>query len=81
VADTDADDEAPPPAWPRCSHVEGDDTCLGRLVDGFDHCLAHLDEPDQLAQALQRLHPGADLDASGTPISAELLARILGARA
>ena len=68
VEDTHADDEVPAPSWPTCSHVEGYD----------DKCLAHL-KPDQLDQALQRLHPGADLDASGTPISAELLAQILRA--
>jgi uncharacterized protein YjbI with pentapeptide repeats len=63
-----------------CAHrsEETGRSCAGQLVDGFDKCLAHLD-PDQLGQALQRLHPGAALDAPGTPIDAELLAKILHA--
>ena len=79
VADTHAEDQVPAPDWPTCSHVEGDDICTGKQADGgFDKCLAHL-KPDQLDQAMQRLHPGADLDASGTPINADLLDRILSA--
>jgi hypothetical protein len=50
--------------------------CPGRRVDGFKHCLAHLTRK-QLDQVLQSLRSGDDLNASGTPISAELLTRIL----
>ena len=64
--------------WPTCGHADGDGRCTGKQADGFDYCLAHL-QPGQLDQALQRLHPGADLDISGTPISAELLGKILRA--
>lgn len=66
------------PDWPTCGHAGGHDRCIGIQVDGFDRCLAHL-EPDLLDQALLRLHSSADLDARGTPISAELLTRILRA--
>ena len=49
--------------------------CIGRQVDGFDHCLAHL-QPEQLDLALW-FGPGADLEAPGTATDAELLTRIL----
>jgi Pentapeptide repeats (9 copies) len=72
------DQVSSPPYWPACAHrdSETDKPCIGRRVDGFDHCLAHL-ETAQLDWALQRLGPGADLHASGTCINAELFARIL----
>jgi uncharacterized protein YjbI with pentapeptide repeats len=72
--------DAPLPDWPTCSHHsrQGGRSCVGRRAGNFDYCLAHL-APGQLDQVLQRLQPGADLDASGTSISAELLARILRA--
>lgn len=75
---THVGDDLPAPKWPICSHAEGDDVCTGRRVEGASYCLAHV-SPDQLDQALRRLHPGADLDASGTPINAELLSQILRA--
>src|SRR6266568_7923245 len=66
------------PEWPTCDHAEGEARCTGRCVDGFDRCLAHIAD-DQLAQVLGRLHPGASLDASGTPITGSLLSQILRA--
>ena len=68
----------PAPHWPTCVHADSDEACIGSQVEGFDRCLAHL-EPDQLDQALQRLQPGADLNASGTCIDAVLLAKVLRA--
>jgi hypothetical protein len=78
MSDHRAEGDMPAPGWPTCGHAEGDDHCIGRRVDGFDHCLAHL-EPDQLDRALHRLRPGADLNASGTPINGELLEKVLHA--
>jgi uncharacterized protein YjbI with pentapeptide repeats len=68
------------PSWLTCSYGSDENgiRCIGRQVDGFDHCLEHL-EPEQLNEALGRVGPGIDVDASGTAISAELLDRILGA--
>ena len=71
-----AEQPAPVRDWPECTHVDGDDSCAGIQVDGFDYCLAHLDD-DQLSRTLAQLYPGAPLDASGTPIDARLLSRIL----
>lgn len=72
--------DAPALQWPTCSHQSQEDgrSCGGRAAGSFDRCLAHL-TPGQLDQVLRSLHPGADLDASGTSISAELLAKILDA--
>jgi uncharacterized protein YjbI with pentapeptide repeats len=72
--------DAPASQWPTCSHQsrESGRSCGGRAAGGFDRCLTHL-TPGQLDQVLQRLYPGADLDASGTLISAELLVKILHA--
>ena len=80
MADIGTDDQAAAPQWPTCRHrnSETGSPCIGRRVDGFDHCLAHL-EPEQLAQALQQFSPGADLQAPGTDINAELFAGILQA--
>jgi uncharacterized protein YjbI with pentapeptide repeats len=80
MVDIGTDDQEPTPSWPTCAHRNGEtgSPCIGRQVDGFDHCLAHL-EPEQLAQALQQLGPEADLQAPGTDVSAELLAGILQA--
>jgi uncharacterized protein YjbI with pentapeptide repeats len=80
MVDIHADDQGPPPSWPTCTHQTGESAhpCKGRQVDGFDHCLAHL-EPEQLEQVLQRFSPGADLEAPGTSINAALLERILSA--
>lgn len=64
-----------PPEWDTCSaSVE----CLGIQIDGFDRCLAHLDD-NELDTALALLEPGADLDARGTTLSSTLLARIIDA--
>ena len=78
--DIHTDDQVPPPSWPTCTHQTGESgsPCNGRQVDGFDHCLAHL-EPEQLEHVLQRFSPGADLEAPGTSINAALLERILSA--
>ena len=67
----------PTPSATTCAHqpAEQGSDCPGRRAGGFDHCLAHL-TPVQLSQVLQQLEPGADFDASGTLISAELLAQI-----
>jgi len=80
MAVTSTDDQVPTPGDDTCAFKQEDseEPCPGHKADGFDHCLAHL-EPAQLDQVLQRLGPGADLDASGTAIDAVLLARILGA--
>jgi hypothetical protein len=67
-------------SWLTCTHrsEETGSPCIGRQVDGYDYCLAHL-EPEQLNQALQQLGPGADLEAPGTEISPKVLERILNA--
>lgn len=80
MTEIDGDDQALAPSWLTCTHRsrESSSPCTGKQVDGFDYCLAHL-EPEQLNQALQRLGPGADLEAPGTDISAELFERILAA--
>jgi len=80
MTDAEVEDQIPAPSWSTCMSgrsVAGE-PCRGRQVDGFDRCLAHL-EPEQLDQFLRLLAPGADLDASGTEINAELLKRILRA--
>jgi uncharacterized protein YjbI with pentapeptide repeats len=80
MSDTQPDLKISLPTWPTCTHHGGetDGRCRGKRSDEFDRCLAHL-APDQLSLVLRRLRPGADLDASGTPISAELLNQILHA--
>jgi uncharacterized protein YjbI with pentapeptide repeats len=74
------DDHVPTPGDKTCASKQegGEGPCPGRKAHGFKHCLAHL-EPAQLDQFLQSLGPGAELDAAGTPIDAELLDRILQA--
>jgi hypothetical protein len=52
--------------------------CIGIQVDGFNRCLAHLND-DELDTALALFEPGTDLDASGTTLSDGLLARIIDA--
>ncbi|MEV5540226.1 pentapeptide repeat-containing protein, partial [Saccharopolyspora shandongensis] len=68
------------PSWPTCDVVGLDDEarCTGVQVDGFGQCLAHL-APEQLDEALSRLRQANDIDFRGTPVSPELLARILDA--
>ena len=79
MAHTHADDQPALPPPVSCAYRDEESrSCFGHRAAGFDYCLAHL-RPDQRDQALQRLHPGADLDASGTPINAALLGRILQA--
>ena len=80
MAVTSPDDQVPTPRSKTCAskQEDGESPCPGRKADGFEHCLAHL-ESAELDQVLQRLKPGADLDASGTPIDADLLAQILRA--
>ena len=64
-----------PPEWDTCSaSVE----CTGVQVDGFDHCLAHLND-NELDTTLALFEPCADLDARGTTLSGALLARIVDA--
>ena len=60
MVDIDADDRVPTPSdWPTCTHRSGeaDSPCNGRQVDGFDHCLAHL-EPEQLDQCFATARSG-----------------------
>ena len=80
IAATSPNDQVPTAGATTCAYHSKDSTsrCPGVRADGFEHCLAHL-TPVQLDQALQRFQPGADLNASGVPINAELLARILQA--
>jgi hypothetical protein len=54
MVDIDAEGGVPAPDWPRCTHrsEEADSRCNGRRVDGFDHCLAHLD-PEQRSPPAQ----------------------------
>src|SRR5579859_4886343 len=73
-------DEPFTPSWLTCKHrvEETGSACIGRQVDGYDHCLAHLGAA-QLEHALERLGPSADLEAPGTDISPKLLQQILNA--
>ncbi|MFJ3205096.1 pentapeptide repeat-containing protein [Streptomyces sp. NPDC086989] len=74
----DADLDALP--WAYCRHgAAADDVgCRGLVVQPYAACLAHLGDADRSAY-LAGLHPGADLDHRGTPISEELLSELLGA--
>jgi hypothetical protein len=80
MAESDLEGEAFVPFWLTCAHRGPDigTLCIGKRVEGFAYCLAHIG-PDQLNQILQRLRPGADLEAPGTYIDAGLLDRILRA--
>jgi hypothetical protein len=60
--------------WPTCAG----EPCSGIRVEGFNRCLAHL-TPDELNLFLGRLNRGSDLDARGTIISVELLAKLMDA--
>ncbi|OEJ43160.1 metal transporter [Streptomyces agglomeratus] len=72
--------DAPP--WPHCRYGATADNvdvgCRGRLVEPHTACLAHLGDADRSGY-LAGLHPGADLDHRGTPISEELLSGLLRA--
>jgi hypothetical protein len=76
MAVTSTDEQVPTPSDETCAskQEDGESPCPGRKADGFDYCLAHLERALR-DQFLQRLSPGADLDASGTPINADLLAQ------
>lgn len=63
------------PDWPTCVHDEG---CLGIQWGAGELCLAHADELE-LDDALSSMHPGADVDLRGTPISPKLLRRLRAA--
>ncbi|MFF0561957.1 pentapeptide repeat-containing protein [Streptomyces sp. NPDC004266] len=68
-------------AWLYCAH--GADLtdpvgCRGVHIDGHTACLAHLTDTDRDAY-LASLAPGADIDLRGTPITADLLGRLLQA--
>jgi hypothetical protein len=75
-----AERDLPAPDWPTCDHVESGKICIGKRVDGFDCCMAHISD-EQVSQTLAQLHPGASVDMPGTPIDARLLSRILRALA
>ncbi|MEU7111510.1 pentapeptide repeat-containing protein [Streptomyces sp. NPDC046182] len=68
------------PGSPRCGHASDPSAaaggCLGRRVEPYAECLAHLSEADRSAY-LTGLQPGADLDHRGTRLSEELLNELL----
>ncbi len=75
MMETGAAPDEPPlvePFWPTCAN----DGCVGRTCEGFDHCLAHLDERG-LRETLRNLGPGADLDVRGTTFTSLLLSSLL----
>ncbi|RLK58400.1 pentapeptide repeat-containing protein [Actinokineospora cianjurensis] len=61
------------PDWPTCTTEQG---CIGRRIDSFDACLAHLND-DDLDTALASYTPGADVDLRGTSLTPKLIARLL----
>ncbi|MEV0091192.1 pentapeptide repeat-containing protein [Streptomyces sp. NPDC050738] len=70
-----------PPAWPHCGHGATPDDpvgCRGIHIPGHTVCLAHLADAERDVY-LGTLNPGADLDHRGTPITEDLLNRILDA--
>ena len=60
------------PGWPTCAN----DECIGRQIEGFEHCLAHL-EASNLDDFLHGVTPGAPLDLRGTTLTNTLLDRLL----
>lgn len=70
------------PPWPCCGH--GADPagspigCRGRRVEPHEECLAHLGDSHR-AGHLAGLQPGSDLDHRGTPLTEDLLNRLLDA--
>jgi uncharacterized protein YjbI with pentapeptide repeats len=79
VVAEDAKDEYEPD-WEPCGWLRGrrGKRCLAVPAAGFRRCLAHLNLA-KLEEALATLEPGSGLDARGTTISADLLARIVRA--
>ncbi|MBB5940058.1 pentapeptide repeat-containing protein [Streptomyces zagrosensis] len=70
-----------PPIWPHCRHgaTAADPVgCRGIRVGVHTGCLAHLADTDRDAY-LNGLTPGADIDHRGTPITEDLLDRLLTA--
>ena len=65
----------PPADWPRCRLAQ-EANCRGNRISSDGRCLAHLTGAE-LDQFLDRLGPGADLDARGTQISEQLLDRLI----
>jgi uncharacterized protein YjbI with pentapeptide repeats len=63
------------PDWPTCVHGDG---CEGVRWGQGEVCLAHLDEP-ALNAALAALRSGSDIDLRGTPLTQDLLDRVLHA--
>ncbi|MCT9075446.1 pentapeptide repeat-containing protein [Streptomyces fulvoviolaceus] len=72
----------PAPSWPYCAHGADSATdpvgCRGIHVPGHTACLAHLTAIDRDTY-LAGLAPGADIDHRGTPLTEELLNRLLHA--
>ncbi|HWM00913.1 MAG TPA: pentapeptide repeat-containing protein, partial [Actinophytocola sp.] len=69
------EDPVDSPAWPTCRR---DDDCIGFRIDRADSCLAHLRAEEQI-EFLRGLEPGGGLDLRGTPLTAELVARLVDA--
>lgn len=68
-----------PPDWPHCglgATPENPIGCRGIHVAGYTACLAHLNETDRAAY-LATLVPGANIDHRGTPVTEDLLRRLL----
>ncbi|WFB10680.1 pentapeptide repeat-containing protein [Streptomyces sp. LX-29] len=69
------------PGWPHCgfdASPEDPAGCRGIRVPGHQRCLVHLTGAERSAY-LSGLHPGDDVDASGTPFTAEVLNELLAA--
>ncbi|WP_432088486.1 pentapeptide repeat-containing protein [Streptomyces sp. bgisy095] len=68
------------PSWPYCAHGADPVTdpvgCRGIHVPGHTACLAHLADTDRDTY-LAGLAPGADIDHRGTPLTEDLLDRLL----
>ncbi|MFC9483628.1 pentapeptide repeat-containing protein [Streptomyces griseus] len=75
---TSPDTNPDTPPWPYCRYggTVDDVGCRGIVVEPHAACLAHLCDADRSAY-LADLHPGADLDHRGTPLSEELLRELL----
>ncbi|TVL91555.1 hypothetical protein CD790_16545 [Streptomyces sp. SAJ15] len=69
------------PDWPHCgvdASLEDPVGCRGIRVPDHRRCLVHLTGAERSAY-LSGLSPGDDIDASGTPFTAEVLAELLAA--